>query len=315
MFRRLMEKFGFVEVVARRFATAFKPIKRFLKRSQNNKKKGTSIESSEKSLFLFKETLASLGILPGDVIIIHSSMDGLRTLGLSASEIIDLILEVFKGSTILFAAFPVEPKRTSGTFKYNPNKTFCWTGMIPNEFLKRDQTKRTLFPFNSLASYGPLTETILKDNLLAVTPHGKNSAWYRCYEFHAKLLFLGTTSRESNTMAIHMIPDIMDDCWPVDGWYEKRNYLIETGSGPFEKDILIQKGLWYRYVNEYKTDRILKDAHLLIDVSTPDVIIECVPDCHEMVRFLMDRCQKGKLMYSIPKRYFKRRNGNAKSSK
>ena len=108
-------------------------------------------------------------------------------------------------------------------------------------------------------------------------------------------------------MAIHMIPDVLGDAWPIENWYEERRYEITDGTEKIEKIIRVQRGFWYQYVNEYKTDRILKENNLLYDISIDDITIEIVPDCFAMIEFLERRAKQGQLMYSIPKKYYKRK--------
>ena len=177
--------------------------------------------------------------------------------------------------------------------------------MLPNVFLKREGVLRSLFPYNTLAAKGEHAAAMMENNLISDTPHGHNTPWDYCRLHHAKILFLGTTSREANTMAIHMLPDLMGDKWPIENWYEERKYIITKEGEKIAKLIQVQNGFWYQYVNEYKTDRLLKENKLLLDIRVDDVPMEIVPDSYAMMEFLELRVQKGKLMYSIPKRYYK----------
>ena len=305
MLKKLMEKHGSVEVFLRKLATFFSPLKKAIKRRQNKKKKESKVLSNEDSVSTFKNVLQQCNIAPGDIVIVHSSIDGLKSLSLNAQQIVDLILDTFKGATILFATFPIIPKAKKDIYKYDPKKTMCWTGILPNVFLQKRGVVRSMLPYNSLAAYGDSAETIMNNNILSNTPHGEHSSWHYCCEHHAKILFIGTTSRESNTMAIHMAPDILGDDWPIKGWYEKRDYLIIDGGKEIHKSIYIQKGFWYKYVNEYKTDYLLKTNGLLKSISTANIVVECVPDCFLMMDYLLKRCKNGNLMYSIPKKYYK----------
>lgn len=303
-----MEKHGKLEVFARRIATILSPIKKALKRKTNKDKKAMKGSDSKKSIADFKACLKKCNIVPGDIVLIHSSTDGLQSLQMKPNEIVDLIMEIFKGATVVFATFPIEPRKPKEVYKYNPNKTMCWTGMLPNAFLQKPGIVRSLTPYNSLAAYGELTNDMMKDNILSETPHGEHSAWYYCYTHHAKILFVGTTSRESNTMAIHMVPDVMKEKWPIKDWYEKRQYQIVDNQKVLEKTLFIQKGFWYRYVNEYKTDKVLKDSGYLKIIKSGETSIEIVNDSFEMLNFLINRCENNQLMYSIPKKYYKKKH-------
>lgn len=224
---------------------------------------------------------------------------------MTIEEIVDMILDTFSEMTVVFATYPIEPIRRKEAYKYDPKKTLCWTGMLPNVFLKREGVIRSLFPYNTLAAKGEHAEAMMENNLLSEVPHGRNTPWDYCRLHNAKILFLGTTSREANTMAIHMLPDLMEDEWPIKNWYEERKYIITNCGEKIDKTIQVQKGFWYQYVNEYKTDRILKDNKLLQDISIDDIPLEIVSDSYTMIEFLGNRCKNGKIMYSIPKRFYK----------
>ena len=306
MLRKLMEKNGKIEVFFRWLASVLQPVKKFLKRKMNKSKIVQVTGPSEEKELIFRNQLRLCNIMPDDIVIIHSSIDGLQGLGLEAKAIVDIILDEYKDATVVFAAYPIEPKIKKEVYKYNPKKTVCWTGMLPNAFMLHEGVIRTAYPYNSLAAYGKLAEEMTKDNLLSKYPHGKNSAWDYCYKHHAKILFVGTTSREANTMAIHMVPDVMEDTWPIDNWYETREYAIQLDKETVNKTAYIQKGSWYRFVNEYRTDYLLKENGYLKDISEEGLIFEYVPDSYDMMQYLIKNCEEGKLMYSIPKKYYKK---------
>ncbi len=307
MLNKILERSGTLEVFLRKTVTAFAPLKKRIKHILKNKAKTESpqIENIDQ-IKKFKESLSGCGIKSGDIVIVHSSFDGLKNLGLSAEKIIDLIFEVFPDSTLAFAAYPIESGKKKGLYKYDPKNTICWTGVLPNIFLKKEGVIRSEFPYNSLSAAGKEAEAMMKDNLKSLRPHDMYSAWEFCRQRHAKILFLGTSSREANTMAIHMVPDIMGEKWPVERWYTQRKYLIKTDKGCIEKTIEIQDGFWYRYVNEYKTDKALKDSGLLRDISINNTMIEIIDDSFKMMDFLTDRCGNGDLMYKIPKKFYKK---------
>ncbi len=303
----ILEKSGTAEIILRRLLTAFAPIKKNVKRFIRKKVSAPiSLYENKELIGKFRNILEKCGTKPGDIIIIHSSLDGLRGMGITAEKIIDLIFEAFSECTVVFAAYPIEPGSKKEIYKYDPQKTLCWTGMLPNAVMKRKGVVRSEFPYNSLCALGKECEAMFMDNMKSFRPHDKYSAWEYCRRHHAKILFLGTTSREANTMAIHMIPDIMGDKWPIANWYTGRKYRIKTNGGYIEKNIEVQDGFWTKYVNEYKTDRILKDNGYIRDISAGGITAELVDDSYEMMRFLLERCENGSPMYKVPKRFYRK---------
>ena len=303
----IFEKSGLMEVFMRCTASAIEPIKRPVKRmlrGNNNHQKSAFVNPEQ--IAKLRDALLNSGVKSGDIVIIHSSLDGLHSLGLPGEKVIELVLDVFSSCTVVFVTFPIEPRKTKDVYSYDPQKTLCGTGMLPNLFLKFPGVVRSSFPYNSLAAIGRQAEAMMANDEKSFRPHDHYSAWEYCRQHHAKILFLGTTSREANTMAIHMIPDIMEEAWPIEKWYIKRNYKIKIGETITNRTIEVQDGFWYQYVNEYKTDKILRDAGLLRRIGFDDIPLEIVDDSMEMSEFLIERCRKGNLMYRIPHKYWRK---------
>lgn len=301
-----LERSAKLEIIIRKLVTKCEPIKKYVKRLiRNDKKRKKNTVHNEELAEKLKKKLMELKIGKGDIIIIHSSMDGLEELGLTADEILDIILNAFYEATIVFAAFPIESNKKKELYRYTPQKTLSWTGVLSNTFLKRRGVLRSIFPYNSLAAIGADASPMMENNMQSKRPHDIYSAWEYCRQHHAKLLFLGTTSRESNTMALHMVPDIMGKNWPIKDWYVNRKYVITDNDRIINKEIEIQDGFWYQFVNEYKTDYLLKKKGYVKNISIDSIPIEIVDDSNEMINFLVEMCRSGKLMYTIPKKYYK----------
>lgn len=306
MIRKILEKSGAVEVVLRRLSTKLPSIKKIVRHViKSSSKTEVAVQEDGALIQEVREALCNCGVQEGDIVIIHSSTDGLRCLGLSTEKIIDLIIDVFTGCTLVFPTFPIEPRKMRTIYNYDPRKSLCWTGILPNILLKRTGVVRSRFPYNSLAAIGKDAEAMMKDDLKSIRPHDRYSSWEYCRQHHAKILFLGTTSRESNTMAIHMVPDIMDQEWPIDNWYIQRLYEIQLDGVKLQKTVEVQDGFWYQYVNEYKTDFCLKSEGLLRNIGIADIPIELIYDSLTMTEFLVNRCKNGDLMYRIPKKYYR----------
>lgn len=301
----LFGRSGWLEIYSRRPLKLVNTVlKTSGKRKDRFKTDAASIEQYRNELV---SSLLSAGINDGDVVLIHSSMDGLSKTGLDAIEIIDLLQRnLGSNTTIVMPTFPIENKRkkTDGEIRqYNPQKAVCWTGIIPNTFLQRSGVVRSHFPFNSLSAVGPKANEMFKEETKSLRPHDINSAWYYLVKNHAKILFLGTTSLESNTMLDHMPPDVMGDTWPVKNWWRKMKYEIRTPNSTVLREIETEGNLYHKYHMSYYPDRILRENGLLRTLSST-IPVEIVDDAGEMMRFLIER-SKERVVYRIPKKYMK----------
>lgn len=247
----------------------------------------------------------------GHIYLIHSSMEGLQRLNQTPKEIIANLFSILgdKNTTFVMPTFPIETlKRREPSYirKYNVKKSLCWTGMMPNVFMKMDGCVRSSYPYNTLAAIGPHANKMFNLEKESVNPHDKYSAWYYCYENHATILFLGTTSIKSNTMLNHMLPDVMGDLWPIKQWYRKQQYEV-TNLDQSKKlmDIEIQGGDWHNYFMSHYVDRWARKKGLLQTLNN-NIKVEMVPDCRAMLDAQINEFNKGTLPFCIPKRFWKK---------
>ena len=85
------------------------------------------------------EYISGLGIKKGDILILHSSMEGLRSASPDPKVIIDYLLNLLgPEGTLVIPAFATANRKYSAEKipTYNPKKSLCWTGMIPNVVVK-----------------------------------------------------------------------------------------------------------------------------------------------------------------------------------
>ena len=306
----LLERFGIIEVGSRVILGKFPKLKQTAKKIRAKKSHGTvvteEIDPNLKAMF-FERVLAVLE--PEDIVLIHSSMDGLKTIGITAEEFIEFMKKQVqeKGITFVLPCFPTT-NLTAPTEKsrpYDPKKTICWTGMLPNKFLCEPDVIRTAFPYNSLAAMGPKAKEMMAHDMEATSVYDKTSAWQYCYENHAKLLFAGVKASSSNTMGSHMVPDLMGEDWPVKDWYEERYYKVRIDGEVSEKLVRVQADKWAQYCMEERTSGMLKEAGVLDETYIGGCNLGIVEDCKKMMDVLIELSKKGKLVYMIPRKYLK----------
>ena len=309
MLKKLFEVSGTIELLTKEIAYSGKLSTDKLKNVYHKifLHKGEKIEVDKSLINKVFKYIDSLGIKKGDILIVHSSMEGMRKVDPQPEAIIDYLLElVGSEGTLVFPAFPIINLKYDDTKiqTYNPKRTLCWTGMLPNTFLKYPGVIRSEFPFNTLAALGPHAKAMMRDNLSSDVPHGKNSSWAYCVEHHAKILYLGISIAECNTV-LHMADDFLSDEWPINNWYEKQKYNIKTEEGIIEKTIKVCSSFWVKYNVCYNFNARLKRLGYLSETDVDGIIVGFCQDSKSMMDYVIEQARKGKIRYKIPRKYWK----------
>lgn len=307
MLQKLLFAFPFLEAGGRRFLYHFPRIKGKVKQLRKAQPEPMPTDSNLSAWNTYQKAVLD-AVADADLVMVHSSMDGFRSIGIGAEEVLHLLTTlVNQGCTVVCAAFPITNLdiRDGKMRPYNPARTPCWTGMLSNYFVSSPGAVRSAVPYNSLAAIGPYAADMMQDNLEATTVYGEHTPWKYCVDHHAKLLFLGTTSLQANTIQTHMLADVMGDRWPIADWYEEIDCPVKTSSALISKTLKIQRTFWTQFVTDYATTGKLLRKGLLRRSVIAGCPFEYVDDVHEMVCFLEAECEKGHLMYAIPKKYWK----------
>ncbi len=137
--------------------------------------------------------LSALGIVPCDVLLVHSSLKSFGRIEGGAETVIDGLLEtVAPGGTVMVPA--LTGRRQDGPSDpptFDVRTTPCWTGIIPETFRRRADARRSLHPTHSVAAIGPAASSLISGHLDSPTPCGKGSPYLRLAERKGKVVFLG----------------------------------------------------------------------------------------------------------------------------
>ena len=310
----LMERFGIIEVSSRIILGKFPKLKKIAKRIRANGSHGFSEgaagEINPNLKIEYFEKIASI-LQQDDIVLIHSSMDGLESIGITAEDFMAFMKRQVseRGITFVLPCFPITNLKppTEKSRPYDPKKTLCWTGMLPNMFIGDADVIRTTFPYNSLAAMGPKATPMMANDEKQISVYDENSAWHYLLENDAKILFAGVKASGSNTMGIHAQCDFMKEGWPVENWYETRTYKVRINGQVTEKTIKVQADHWYQYCMEERTSGRLKEAGVLVEDDSLGCNLGLIESSKAMVDVLTKLCNKGKLMYMIPKKYIRKR--------
>jgi len=137
------------------------------------------------------DDLQDLGVSPGGVLMVHSSLKSFGWVPGGAETVIQGLLSALGSEgTLLMPALSYETVRSSNPI-FNITSTPSCVGIIPETFRTRFGTKRSLHPTHSVCAVGPLTEELLQPHQKDSTPCGLNSPFYRLPDINGQILMLG----------------------------------------------------------------------------------------------------------------------------
>lgn len=271
--------------------------------------KETTVNASEMpqiEIDSLKDCLKSLGIQNGDILIAHTSMDGLQNVNAEPLEILDLLISLVgdKG-TLAMPTFP-KYKKNESIPHFDYNKFIAWTGMLPNLFIKKRGATSSHLPLNTLSALGPACHDMFLEEEKAIYTYGEGTPWEYCMKNHAKVLFLGVEPFHSISES-HIAEDLLQEEFPVKKWYLDQTFLVGTGGEFSEKIYRVRDLAWSRFAAEHFFQRYLIQNRLVRDVSELGISIYIVDDLSILVDNMLNCFRNGNLLgYRIPRKY--RRN-------
>ncbi|NOZ20997.1 MAG: AAC(3) family N-acetyltransferase [Planctomycetes bacterium] len=159
--------------------------------------------------------LKELGIVPGDVVMVHSSLSSMGYVGGGADTVIDAFLEAVgpDGTLVMPALCRADKERRFETWNIATSPSDV--GRITETFRLRPGSVRSDHATHSVAAMGPLTGEITRGHKHARGRPGpwgdaafaKDSAWQKLYDLNARYTFLGVNLRV-NTMR-HFIQSVL----------------------------------------------------------------------------------------------------------
>ena len=294
-----MDRIAILEVLSKKIIKRDGFLWKYLRKRSLSSGDETKHDPSE-----YYKLIDNSGITKGDIVIVHSSMEEMSKFNINAVDLINHLLSVIgPEGTLAIPAFPYY-KEVKEILEYDRNKTLCWTGILPNIFLRYPEVIRSEFPYNSLAAKGPHAEAMMKDNLLDDKVYGKHSAWVYCSDHHAKVLFLGTPAFHTTTVS-HICEDLLGEKWPIKEFYKKQKFLLKEKEGTKEFEAFVRREFWYDYNTSYHRTYLLKKKGILKDTSCHGVYFGYIDDVNSVVKYLSELAVNGKPMYYVPRKYRK----------
>ncbi len=193
--------------------------------------------------------LRKLGLREGDNVGVHSSLSAFGYVEGGADAVVDALLAAVgsEGNVVVptYSSNVESLEKTAEdvelgvTWKYrilphDPEKDSCWTGAIPNAFLRREEAVRSANPTHSLTAIGPAAKEICQ-------------GWYELLEADGYILMLGVTLRCCSSMhlsekGIQLPQRIVDRMTPPPELAERyKKEKIGYGFGPYPDFELMEK--------------------------------------------------------------------------
>ncbi|MFN2576655.1 MAG: AAC(3) family N-acetyltransferase [Pyrinomonadaceae bacterium] len=158
-----------------------------------------------------------LNLAPGDLIYVHSGMDGLN-LSFPFYRILFLIQEVIgpRGTVV----FPTYPNHRVSSYEwlrqgnvFDVRCTPSYTGIL-TEFARRQRKAiRSLHPTKSVCAIGPTAQELTSTHHLSPYPYDTASPYYKLMAGRGKIIGLGTTT---NYISFgYCVDDVFKENFPV----------------------------------------------------------------------------------------------------
>lgn len=163
--------------------------------------------------------LRAMGIVSGDVVMLHSSLKSLGYVDGGAQAVLEAVHEALSPDGTLVVPTYYQPGGTiyntckMTDYVFDPRLHGSNLGSLPEAFLKMPGIKRSIHPTHSVSALGPQADYIVSTHHLAPSIFGEGSPWERCLRLNAKVLGLGISM--GPVTFYHLLEDILLDEFPV----------------------------------------------------------------------------------------------------
>lgn len=163
--------------------------------------------------------LRAMGIVPGDVVMLHSSLKSLGYVEGGAQTVLEAVYEaVSPGGTLVVPTYYLPGGTIYNTCKmegyvFDPRQHGSNLGALPDTFLKMPDIKRSIHPTHSVSALGPQAEYVVSTHHLAPSIFGPGSPWERCLQLNAKVLGIGISM--GPVTFYHLLEDMLLDKFPL----------------------------------------------------------------------------------------------------
>jgi aminoglycoside 3-N-acetyltransferase len=152
--------------------------------------------------------LRRLGVKPGGILLVHSSLSALGFVAGGARAVIRALIESIGPEGTLVLPTHSWEQMEGGCRTFDVRRTPSCVGVIPEMFRSLPAAIRSLHPTHSVAASGPAASWLVEGHEYARTPCGAETPYLRALDRDCQILFLGVDLR-CNT-AFHTIEAVAE---------------------------------------------------------------------------------------------------------
>lgn len=143
----------------------------------------------------FRKQFEELGIMPGDTVLMHSSMKALQT-ELTPAEFLQTLIDYLgTEGTLLLPALSYDILGGEAPYRFDSAETPACIGLLPETFRKMPGVVRSQHPTHSVCAFGAKAVMLTQNHHFDDTPVGANSPFRLLSAVGGKILMLGNVLR------------------------------------------------------------------------------------------------------------------------
>jgi aminoglycoside 3-N-acetyltransferase len=173
--------------------------------------------------------LDRLGLRPGDLVVVHSSLSSFGRVAGGAGAVVDALLRTISAGGTLFV-----PTFTYGTQPFDPATTPSLDGAVTEAVRRRPDAVRSHHPTHAVAGIGPAAAEVLAGHE-RTTPFGLASPLWRLWERGGRVLLIGVDHR-ANSM-IHVAEE-----WAKVPYLDRTRVAQVVRSGGAVEEVIVRRG-------------------------------------------------------------------------
>jgi len=135
--------------------------------------------------------LEALGVRPGGILLVHSSLSALGYVPGAARTVIDALRQVVGPDGTLVMPTHSWAQMAKGCRTFDVRRTSSCVGQITEQFRQMPSVVRSRHPTHSVAACGPLAEELTADHDRSDTPCGHGTPYEKIMELDGQVLLLG----------------------------------------------------------------------------------------------------------------------------
>lgn len=154
-----------------------------------------------------------IGIKPGDVLLVHSSLSKIGFVENGAKDVVDALLEAVGEEGHLLmpnspnASYQLDYIKALDFFDVENSKSML--GVISEYFRLLPDAQRSAHPTEPVSCIGPDSEYFVGHHFGNITPYNENSPFYKVSERNGKILYMGVTLDNAGTN-LHTLEDLVE---------------------------------------------------------------------------------------------------------